>query len=188
MSIEGAIGMIAGVTAGSIALMGWALSSGVEGLASIIVIWRFTGSRTHSESAEARAQKAVAVSFWLLAPYVASESLRNLFTGHRPQTSLLGIVLTISSLLAMPALGVAKHRRGEGTQNILCACLAAAVLVGLMANARLGWWWLDPLVAWSSQGSRSRKGGPLGAAMAPAADSPSKGEPKSLRPGGPKTS
>ena len=81
-----------------------------------------------------------------------------------------------------------SHRRGEGTQNILCACLAAAVLVGLMANARLGWWWLDPLVAWSSQGSRSRKGGPLGAAMAPAADSPSKGEPKSLRPGGPKTS
>src|SRR5256885_5446997 len=112
MSIEGAIGMIAGVTAGSIALMGWALSSGVEGLASIIVIWRFTGSRTHSESAEARAQKAVAVSFWLLAPSVASESLRTLFTGHRPQTSLLGIVLTISSLLAMPALGVAKHRLG----------------------------------------------------------------------------
>ena len=168
MSIEGAVGMVAGITAGSIALMGWALSSGVEGLASIIVIWRFTGSRTHSESAEARAQKAVAVSFWLLAPYVASESLRNLFTGHRPQTSLLGIVLTISSLLAMPALGVAKHRlgarldsgatAGEGTQNILCACLAAAVLVGLMANARLGWWWLDPLVGMVVAGVAVKEG------------------------------
>jgi len=168
MSIEGAVGMIAGVTAGSIALMGWALSSGVEGLASIIVIWRFTGSRTHSESAEARAQKAVAVSFWLLAPYVASESLRNLFTGHRPRTSLLGIVLTISSLLAMPALGVAKHRlgarldsgatAGEGTQNILCACFAAAVLVGLMANARLGWWWLDPLVGMVVAGVAVKEG------------------------------
>src|SRR3989475_3876758 len=132
MTVEGTVGLVAGFQANSIALVGWALSSVVEGLASIIVIWRFTGSRTHSETAEARAQKAVAVSFWLLAPYVAGESLRNLFTGHRPEASLLGIVLTISSLLAMPALGVAKHRlgarldsgatAGEGTQNILCPC------------------------------------------------------------------
>lgn len=168
MSLKGIVGMIAGVTAGSIALVGWALSSGVEGLASIIVIWRFTGGRTHSETAEATAQKAVAVSFWLLAPYVAAESLRSLVTGHRPATSLLGIGLTISSLVAMPALGVAKHRlgarldsgatKGEGSQNLLCAYMAAAVLVGLAGNATLGWWWLDPVVALGVAGVAVKEG------------------------------
>lgn len=168
MSVEGVVGMVAGIAAGSIALVGWALSSGVEGLASIIVIWRFTGSRTHSETAEAKAQKAVAVSFWLLAPYVAVESLRDLITGHQPGPSLLGIGLTISSLVAMPALGMAKHRlgtrlssaatAGEGTQNILCACLAAAVLVGLALNATLGWWWVDPVVGLMVAGVAVKEG------------------------------
>jgi hypothetical protein len=94
MSVEGAVGLAAGVAAGSIALIGWALSSGVEGLASAIVIWRFTGSRMLSETSEARAQKAVAISFWLLAPYVAVEAVHELLTGQRPAASVLGIVLT----------------------------------------------------------------------------------------------
>jgi hypothetical protein len=68
MTAEGAIGLVAGITAGSIALTGWALGSAIEGLASIIVIWRFTGARTMSQSAERRAQRGVAISFWLLAP------------------------------------------------------------------------------------------------------------------------
>ena len=65
MTVEGAVGIGAGIAAASIALIGWALSSVVEGLASVIVIWRFTGARTLSETAEAKAQKAVAISFWL---------------------------------------------------------------------------------------------------------------------------
>jgi divalent metal cation (Fe/Co/Zn/Cd) transporter len=156
MTIEGATGLAAGLTSASIALIGWALSSVVEGLAGVIVIWRFTGSRTHSRTAEGRAQKAVAVSFWLLAPYVAIESVDRLVTGRHAGTSVLGIVLTALSLALMPVLGIAKHRlgarldsgatAGEGTQNLLCACLAGAVLAGLAANARLGWWWLDPLI------------------------------------------
>jgi len=68
MTVEGAVGLTAGLTAGSIALVGGPLSSVVEGLASLIVIWRFTGSRTLSATAEERAQRAVAVSFWLLGP------------------------------------------------------------------------------------------------------------------------
>jgi divalent metal cation (Fe/Co/Zn/Cd) transporter len=157
MSIEGAAGLAAGIAAGSIALIGWALSSVVEGLASVIVIWRFTGSRTLSETAEHRAQKAVAISFWLLAPYVAVEAINKLVSGQHADTSLLGIALTALSLLFMPLLGVAKHRlgarlnsgatAGEGTQNLLCAYLAAAVLAGLAANGLFGWWWLDPLIA-----------------------------------------
>lgn len=156
MTVEGAAGLAAGLASASIALIGWALSSAVEGLAGAIVIWRFTGSRTHSETAEGRAQKAVAVSFWLLAPYVAVEALHRLGTGRHAGTSVLGIALCALSLAIMPVLGIAKHRlgarlasgatAGEGTQNLLCACLAGAVLVGLGANAWLGWWWLDPLV------------------------------------------
>ena len=78
MSGEGVLGLAAGIGAGSISLLGWALGSVIEGLASVIVIWRFTGSRTLSESAEGRAQKAVAVSFFLLAPYLAIQAIRDL--------------------------------------------------------------------------------------------------------------
>src|SRR6266704_788901 len=68
MTTEGVVGLIAGMQSGSIALVGWALGSAVEGLASIIVVWRFTGARTLSETAERRARHGVAISFWLLAP------------------------------------------------------------------------------------------------------------------------
>ncbi len=156
MTLEGIVGLAAGYRAGSIALVAWALSSAVEGLASVIVIWRFTGSRTLSETSEKRAQKAVAVSFWLLAPYVAVESVRNLVEHDVARVSVLGMALTLGSLIAMPLLARAKKRLGaklassatasEGSQNMLCAYLAAAVLAGLGANAWLGWWWLDPLI------------------------------------------
>jgi divalent metal cation (Fe/Co/Zn/Cd) transporter len=159
MTAEGVLGIAAGLSAGSIALVGWALSSAVEGLAAVIVIWRFTGSRTLSETAEGRAQKLVAVSFFLLAPYVAAESVRDLVVRHQPGSTVLGIALTATSLALMPLLGVAKHRlgtrlgsyatAGEGTQNLLCAALAGAVLAGLAANTLLGWWWLDPVVGLS---------------------------------------
>ncbi|MDQ0240122.1 cation transporter [Arthrobacter bambusae] len=156
MVLEGALGLLAGGTAGSVSLIGWALSSAVEGLASIIVIWRFTGSRTMSETAEGRAQKAVAISFWLLAPYIGIQSIIDLATGHRAGNSVLGIVLTAASLVIMPVLGVAKQRlgarldsgatAGEGTQNLLCAATAAAVLIGLAGNALFAAWWLDPVI------------------------------------------
>jgi divalent metal cation (Fe/Co/Zn/Cd) transporter len=156
MVLEGALGLAAGGAAASVSLIGWALSSAVEGLASIIVIWRFTGARTLSETAEGRAQKAVAISFWLLAPYIAIQSVIDLVTGHRAENSVLGIVLTAASLIVMPILGVAKHRlgtrlnsgatAGEGTQNLLCAATAGAVLIGLAGNALFGAWWLDPVI------------------------------------------
>ena len=157
MTAEGIIGLYAGFTAGSISLVGWALGSVIEGLASVIVIWRFTGTRTLSETAEGRAQKAVAVSFFLLAPYLAIAAVRDLLTAHQSETSTLGIVVTAASLLLMPALGVAKQRlgtrlnsgatAGEGVQNLLCAAQAAAVLAGLALTATLGWSWLDPAIA-----------------------------------------
>ncbi|HEY5355762.1 MAG TPA: cation transporter [Streptosporangiaceae bacterium] len=158
MTAEGVAGLIAGFAAGSIALVGWALGSGIEALASVIVIWRFTGSRTLSETAERRAQKAVAVSFWLLAPYVAVEAFRDLAGHHPAVTSALGIVVTASSVVVMPVLGMAKRRlgqrldsgatAGEGTQNLMCAAQATAVLAGLIVVAVWpGGWPADPLVA-----------------------------------------
>ena len=157
MTIEGAVGLWAGIAAGSIALIGFALSSVVEGLASVIVIWRFWGKRAMSEEAERHAQKAVAISFWLLAPYVAFEAVHKLVTGSEPKTSMLGIALTATAVVLMPFFGVAKRRvgsrlnsaatAGEGTQNLLCAYLSVAVLGGLAVNALFGWWWADPMAA-----------------------------------------
>jgi divalent metal cation (Fe/Co/Zn/Cd) transporter len=157
MTVEGAVAITAGVVAGSIALVGFGIDSAIEGFASLVIVWRFTGARLHSEAAERRAQKLVAVQFFLLAPYVAFEAVSRLAAGERPEASWVGIALTASSLVGMPVLGVAKRRlatrlgsaatHGEGTQNLLCAYLAAAVLVGLVGNALYGLWWLDPLAA-----------------------------------------
>ncbi|PZS08846.1 MAG: hypothetical protein DLM55_07760 [Acidimicrobiales bacterium] len=156
MTGEGVLGLVAGAAAGSISLIGWALGSAIEGLASIIVIWRFTGTRALSPSAERRAQKAVAISFFLLAPYIAVESIHDLLTSHESTTNMLGIMLTAASVLIMPALGIAKQRlgqsldsdatAGEGVQNLLCAAQAAAVLIGLALTAAFGWWWIDPAI------------------------------------------
>jgi divalent metal cation (Fe/Co/Zn/Cd) transporter len=157
LGIEGAIGVIAGVLAGSIALVAFGLDSAIEGLASVIVIWRFTGTRTISADAERRAQRLVAISFFLLAPYVAVEAIETLIEGAAAETSWLGIGLTAGTLVICPWLGLAKQRiagtlgsratYGEGTQNVLCAILAGAVLVGLAANTLFGLWWFDPAIA-----------------------------------------
>ena len=156
MTAEGAVGIAAGVLAGSIALIGFGIDSAIEGLASGIIIWRFTGNRVFSDAAESRAQKLVAVQFFLLAPYVAFESVHALATGERPGVSWLGVALAATSAVGMPYLGIAKQRladqlgsaatKGEGRQNMLCAYLAGALLVGLLGNALLGAWWLDAVV------------------------------------------
>jgi divalent metal cation (Fe/Co/Zn/Cd) transporter len=157
LGIEGTVGVIAGILAGSVALVAFGLDSAIEGLASIIVLWRFTGTRTISPAAERRAQKWVAISFYLLAPYVAVEAVERLIEGSPAETSWLGIALTAGTLLLCPWLGIAKQRvgaklesratYGEGTQNVLCAYLAAAVLIGLAANSLFELWWFDPAIA-----------------------------------------
>ena len=157
MGAEGAIAIAAGILAGSIALIGFGIDSAIEGLASLVIVWRFTGSRLLSHVAEERAQKLVAIQFFLLAPYVTAEAIHKLVTSEQPETSWLGIGLVSSSIVVMPFLGIAKRRladtlgsvatRGEGMQNLLCAYLAGAVLVGLLGNTLFGLWWLDPVAA-----------------------------------------
>ena len=157
MTAEGVIAVVAGVVAGSIALIGFGIDSAIEGMASVVIIWRFWGARALSEQAERRAQKLVAVQFFILAPYVAFEAGRALVAGHEAETSWLGIALTITSAALMPVFGIAKRRVGErlgsaatkaeGTQNMLCAYLSVAVLAGLLGNTLFGLWWLDPVAA-----------------------------------------
>lgn len=148
---------MAGVVAGSVALVGFGADSLVEMIAGAVVLWRFGARRSESESAERRAQQLIALSFVLIGVYVGVEAARNLVNGARPATSWVGIGLAATTLVAMPALAIAKGRvarrlassatASEGRQNMLCAYLAAALLVGLVANTALGWWWADPVVA-----------------------------------------
>jgi divalent metal cation (Fe/Co/Zn/Cd) transporter len=185
MGIEGGVAIGAAVVAGSVALLGFGLDSGIEALASIVVIWRLSGTRLASATSERRAQQLVAVSFFLLAPYIAIEAVRALAAGDRAETSLIGLVLTAGTAVFEPALGVAKRRigarlgsaatAGEGTQNLLCACLAIAVFTGLAANTLLGAWWLDGAVAlgiagWALvEGRRAWAGKSCGCAPEPGA-------------------
>lgn len=168
MTVEGAVAITAGIVASSIALVGFGLDSGIEGVASLIIVWRFTGHRVFSHAAEERAQKLVAVQFFLLAPYVAFESVKALISAEHPEVSWVGIGLALGSVAFMPMLGIAKERladqlgsaatKGEGRQNMLCAYLAGALLVGLLANALLGAWWLDPAVGLLIAGVAVREG------------------------------
>ena len=150
---ESAAGIMIGLTAGSIALLGFGVDSLIEALSSIVVIWRFAHHRVDNQDAESRATQIIAILFFLLAPWVAFESINALMDHHKPEHSLLGIGLAASSLVVMPLLGVAKQRlakqigseaaHGDGRQNLLCSYLAGAVLAGLLGNTLFGAWWLD---------------------------------------------
>jgi divalent metal cation (Fe/Co/Zn/Cd) transporter len=155
--IEAAVAIIAGVVAGSIALIGFGADSLVESLAGITVLWRFAESRSGSEQAERRAQRVIGASFYAIATYITVEAVRTLAGGGHPDVSWVGIGLAAVTLVTMPPLANAKARVGkklnswatqsEGRQNMLCAYLSGALLVGLGANALFGWWWADPVTA-----------------------------------------
>ena len=156
MSVEGFVGVLAGIQAHSLGVVTWAASSFVEALASLIVVWRFTGRRTLSPTSEARAQKWVAASFFLLAPYFVVEAIRKLVNGADTHVTVLAVALTASAIVLMPLLGWAKLRlgrqldsgatAGEGIQNIMCAAQAATALVAV-AGAGIGLAFLDPIAA-----------------------------------------
>jgi len=155
--VEAALAIAAGIAAGSIALVGFGADSVVESVAGFVLIWRFGATRHASEAAEQRAYRLIAVSFYVIAAYVAVEAIRQFVGGSHPETSWVGIGLAAVTLATMPPLARAKAKvaeqlasaatRAEGRQNMLCAYLSAGLLVGLGANALFGWWWADPLVA-----------------------------------------
>ena len=152
--VEATIAVGAGLAASSIALVGFGADSLIEALAGFIVLWRFATARASSGAAERRAQQLIAISFYLIAAYIAVEATRTLAAGDHPQASWVGIGLSAFTLATMPPLAAAKARvaealgspaaKSESRQTMLCAYLSAALLIGLGLNALAGWWWADP--------------------------------------------
>jgi len=151
-SAEAAVALIAGLLAGSIALIGFGLDSVIEVCSGAIVLWRLFAD---NERSERLALKVVGVSFLALAAYVAFDSIKTLWLREAPARSLPGIVLAAVALIVMPLLARAKRRVAAGIgsralhadsrQTDLCAYLSAILLGGLLLNAWLGWWWADPV-------------------------------------------
>lgn len=154
-TIEAVVAIAAGQVADSTALVGFGLDSVVEVSSGLVILWQFR--HPLPESRERSAQRLIAVSFFALALYLTVKAGHALVTGARPEESLVGIVLAIASLLVMPFLSVWQRRTGrelgsaavsgDGMQTLLCTYLSAVLLLGLVANATLGWLWADSIAA-----------------------------------------
>jgi len=157
--VEGAVAVLAGLLAGSVALVGFGVDSAIESSSGAVLLWRLRAERTgkNIERAEQTALKLVGASLLLLAAYVTFNAIKTLVTREQPQRSILGIVLSVLSLIVMPLLARAKRRteaelnsaalHADSRQTSICAYLSAILLGGLLLNAALGWWWADPVGA-----------------------------------------
>jgi divalent metal cation (Fe/Co/Zn/Cd) transporter len=153
---EAAVGVGAGVSSGSIALIGFGIDSLIESLSGGILLWRLQGGHT-DETRERLAHRLVGISFFVLASYVAFEAGKSLLRHEEPETSFVGIALAIVSLMVMPLLARAKRRvaariesralYADSRQTDICAYLSAILLGGLLLNGLFGWWWADPIAA-----------------------------------------
>ena len=142
---------IAAITARSVALAGLGLDSLIEIGASTVVIWELSGSGAERQR---RGLRLIGYAFAVLASYVLVQSTIVLATGYHPRHSVLGIGWTAATAVAMFALAAGKARTGaalanpvlrtEGRVTLIDGILAVAVLLGLVLNAALGWWWADP--------------------------------------------
>jgi len=152
-AVEAVIAIGAGLVAGSVALIGFGLDSIVEVSSGLIILWQFR--HPLPQSREQKALRLMALSFFALAAYVSFESVRAITSAHEPETSNVGIALAATSLAVMPFLSWAQRRTGralgsnavvaDSTQTLLCTYMSGVLLVGLVLNATLGWWWADPI-------------------------------------------
>lgn len=167
--VEGLVSVAAGLLAGSVALVGFGLDSFVESLSGGIMIWRFGGRGGHAaEEREQRATRLVGYTFWILGAYVLWESAEKLLRGERPEATLLGVAITVVSLLVMPVLYVAKRRTAErlgsrslaadSRQTLACMGMSVAVLAGLALNGLFGLWQADPVIGLLIAGLLFREG------------------------------
>jgi divalent metal cation (Fe/Co/Zn/Cd) transporter len=157
--LEGVIAILAGLAAGSIALVGFGADSLIEVTASLTAIWRLRSDSepVRRERSERISLRIIGVLFLALAAYVAADATQSLITRHEPEASLVGLGLAAASLVVMPLLANAKRRvalamgsgalAAESRQTMLCTYLSAILLGGLILNAALGWWWADPAAA-----------------------------------------
>jgi divalent metal cation (Fe/Co/Zn/Cd) transporter len=155
-SLEAVVAIVAGLIAGSIALVGFGLDSVIECFSGAVLLWRLRAGEA-GERREQTALRLVGVSFLALALYLALDAIASLVRHHVPEESWLGIAVAIASLIAMPLLARAKRRvaarlqsgalHADSRQTDICAYLSAILLGGLLMNALLGWWWADPFAA-----------------------------------------
>ena len=146
-SIEGIVAVVAGLIAGSIALVGFGFDSVIEVISGITLVWRL-----HSDADEARREKVeqialkiVGASLLLLAAYVVFDSAGSLIKKEPPKESVVGIALAAVSVVVMPLLVRAKRRvarsinsaalHADAMQTQICTYLSAILLVGLLLNA-----------------------------------------------------
>lgn len=168
--IEGIVAVTAGLAAGSIALVGFGIDSGIEVASSVVIVWQFSAEGRHgiNDDRERLALRLIALSFFGLAAYVSVQAVIDLSAGSEASTSRVGIVLAALSLAVMPALAIAKRRTGtqmgsrtlvaDSAETMLCTYLSAVLLVGLLLDAVAGWWWADPLAALAIAGLAIKEG------------------------------
>jgi cation diffusion facilitator family transporter len=160
--IEAAVAISAGVIAGSVALVGFGIDSGIEVVAASALLWRFRkagadATEEEHSAAERRALYIVSGTFFLLAAYIGFEGVGALISSEEPDTSTVGLVLAVVSLVVMPTLAYAKQRTGcalgsraleaDAVETWVCAYLSLALLAGVGLHAAFGWWWADPVGA-----------------------------------------
>ena len=158
-SLEGVCSIIAGILAGSVSLVGFGLDSMIEVASGAALIWRLQQDFDvrRREQAERTALRIVGLCFVALAGYVLYESIATLVRRALPERSIVGIAVAGVSVVVMPLLARAKRRvarhlgshamEADSKQADFCGYLSAILLCGLLANAALGWWWMDPAAA-----------------------------------------
>ena len=160
--VEGVIAVAAALAAGSVALLGFGIDSFVETVSGAVILWRIGAERRSTDVArinrvEGIARRGVALSLWLLALYVAADASGALISGERPSSSAVGVALLVVSVAVMKwlantkrnvALALHSHAmEADAAQTDYCWKLSVVALLGLVANAVLGWWWADPVAA-----------------------------------------
>jgi divalent metal cation (Fe/Co/Zn/Cd) transporter len=152
--LEGVLAIVAGLLAGSVALVAFGLDSSVEVFASAVVVWELRGVDRRRER---RAVRAIGAAYLVVAVYILLDSGNALRIANRPEASQIGMLLLAATVLVMAVLGIAKLRVGrelhsatvtaDGRFSLVDGSLAGAVLAGLALTALLGWWWADALLA-----------------------------------------
>ena len=160
--VEAVVAIGAGILAGSAALIGFGADSGIEVISAVGLLWRLYRAGPNADvpeeqGAERKALYVVATTFFLLATYITYEAGTALAEGERPDASVVGLVLSVLSLLIMPALAYAKSRTGkemgsralqaDSVETWVCSYLSLALLLGIGAYFAFGWWWADPVGA-----------------------------------------
>jgi divalent metal cation (Fe/Co/Zn/Cd) transporter len=160
--IEAGVAIGAGVIAGSSALVAFGADSLIEVTSAVGLLWRLYRARAGASAedhnaAERKALYVVAATFFALAVHTAYESILALLNRETPEISMVGLVLSVLSLIIMPVLAYTKQRTGQqmgsgalqadAAETWVCSYLSLALLAGVGLHAAFGWWWADAVGA-----------------------------------------